>query len=117
MIRTVAGLAGLAAATLALAVPVQAQDATAETAYSAYHRAIRAAELCEGRSFDQDAHNKMGLVIDEKVHHELGAGKRLTLIEQAKSEMGESVDRYGCNDSTVQESLALFHNELEPALQ
>src|SRR3546814_8372621 len=59
-------------------------DMADEASYSAYHRAIHAAELCEDRAFDQDDHAKMAQVIDEKIHYALGAGKRLTLIERAK---------------------------------
>lgn len=115
MIRTIS-LAGFAAAALVIALPAHAQEADPETTYSAYHRAIRAAQLCEKRSFDQDAHAKMAIVIDEKIHYAIGAGRRLTLIEQAKSEMGHRIDRYGCEDAEVQDALALFHSDLEPAL-
>lgn len=122
MLRIVAGLAGLSvAAALALAAPATAQDTNedtnAETLYSAYHRAIRAAALCEKRLFNQDTHAKMALYIDERINHALGAGRRLRLIEEAKLETERRVDRYGCEDPSVQESLALFHGELEPTLQ
>lgn len=113
------GFAAFAAilAVPALTAPAWADDAADEAAYSGYHRAIRAAELCEDRAFDQDAHAKMAGVIDQKIHYAIGAGRRLGLIEQAKSEMGKLVDDKGCGDTSVQEALALFHGDLEPALQ
>jgi len=118
MIR-IAGLVVLAAALAvpALTSPASADDAADEATYSGYHRAIRAAELCEERNFDQDAHAKMAGVIDEKIHYAIGAGRRLILIEQAKSEMGKVVEDKGCADTSVQDALALFHGDLEPALQ
>lgn len=118
MIRSyAAGLAGIAALGLLLAAPVQADDAAVEATYSNYHRAIVAAEKCEKMEFDQAAHEKMAGVVDEKIHHAIGAGRRLTLIEQAKSEMRDLIDDKGCAEASVQESLALFHGDLEPALQ
>jgi hypothetical protein len=117
MIRA-AGLIGFAVLAATLAVPpAWADDAAVEATYGGYHRAIRAAELCEDRAFDQDAHAKMAGVIDEKIHYAIGAGRRLVLIDEAKSEMGKVVEAKGCGDTSVQEALALFHGDLEPALQ
>ena len=86
MIRFAPGLSGFALVALLAVAPAAADDMADEATYSSYHRAIRAAELCENRVFDQDDHAKMAQVIDEKIHYALGAGKRLTLIERAKSE-------------------------------
>jgi hypothetical protein len=116
MIRFAAGLSGFAALVALTAAPVMADEMADEASYSAYHRAIHAAELCEDRAFDQDDHAKMAQVIDEKIHYALGAGKRLTLIERAKSESGKLIDDEGCGAPAVQESLALFHADLAPAL-
>lgn len=114
--RIAAGLTGLAALTLIAAAPAAADDPAAESSYSAYQRAIHAAALCEERSFDQDAQERMSVVIDEKIHYDIGAGRRLTLIEQAKSEVGKTVDDKGCADPAVQDSLMLFRAELAPSL-
>ncbi len=117
MIRShAAGLAGFVALGLLLAAPARADDAAVEATYSSYHRAIVAAEKCDKMSFDQAAHEKMAGVIDEKIHYAIGAGRRLTLIEQAKSEMRNLIDDKGCGEASVQDSLALFHSDLEPAL-
>jgi hypothetical protein len=116
MIRA-AGLIGFAVLAAALVVPpAWADEAADEAAYGGYHRAIRAAELCEDRAFDQDAQAKMAGVIDEKIHHAIGAGRRLVLIDEAKAEMGKLVEDKGCDEPSVQEALALFHGDLEPAL-
>lgn len=100
----------------ALTLPAAADDAADEAAYSGYHRAIRAAVLCEGRAFGQDAHAEMAKVIDVKIHYAIGAGRRLVLIDEAKAEMGKLVEDKGCDEPSVQEALALFHSDLEPAL-
>lgn len=116
MIRFAPGLSGFAlVATLAIA-PAAADDMADEATYSTYHRAIRAAELCDNRVFDQDDHAKMAQVIDEKIHYALGAGKRLTLIERAKSETRDLIDDEGCGDPAVQQSLSVFRSDLAPAL-
>ena len=111
-----AGLAGIAAFALLIAVPARADDAAAEATYLSYHRAIVAAESCEKMEFDQAAHEKMAGVIDEKIHYAIGAGRRLTLIEQVKSETRKLIDDKGCGEPSVQDALALFHSDLEPAL-
>jgi hypothetical protein len=116
--RIIAGLSGLAAIAALSAVPAAADSNSMEeeVVYSNYHRAIRAAELCEDREFGMTDHERMGEVIDQKVHYALGAGKRLTLIERAKGDMWDMVFKDGCDDPAVQESLNLFHTELEPSL-
>lgn len=116
--RITAGLSGLAAIAALTAMPVAADSNSMqeEVTYSNYHRAIRAAELCEDREFGMTDHEKMGEVIDQKVHYAIGAGKRLTLIERAKGDMWDMVFKDGCDDPAVQESLTLFHTELEPSL-
>lgn len=116
MIRFAPGLSGFALVVALAAAPAAADDMADEATYSTYHRAIRAAELCEDRVFDQDDHAKMAQVIDEKIHYALGAGKRLTLIERAKSETRDLIDKRGCGDPAVQESLAVFSADLAPAL-
>lgn len=112
-----AGLAGLAAFALLIAAPVRADDAAAEATYTNYHRAIVAAESCEKMEFSQADHEKMAGVIDEAIHYAIGAGRRLTLIEQVKSETRKLIDDKGCGEASVQDALALFHRDLEPALQ
>ena len=76
--RITAGLSGLAALALLGAMPAAADSNSMqeEITYSNYHRAIRAAELCEDRAFGMTDHEKMGEVIDQKIHYAIGAGKR-----------------------------------------
>jgi len=100
-----------------LAVGAARADEATEAVYKDYHGAIEAAKLCEKRSFDQPAHGKMARVIDEKIDYAIGAGRRLTLIEQVKSEVYKLVWYKGCASEPVSRLLALFHAELEPALQ
>jgi hypothetical protein len=115
MLRRAAVIVGLAAVTVVLNPTARADDAT-ETTYSNYHRAIRAYELCEDRSFDQAEHEKMSIYIDQQIADSLSVGRRLTLIESAKADARDLVSRYGCDSERVQESLSLFSSELQPAL-
>ena len=114
-IRLVGTFAGMLVAA-GLAAGAARADEAQETMYKDYHGAIEAAKLCEDRSFDQPAHGKMARVIDEKINYGIGAGRRLTLIEQAKSEVYKLVWNKGCASAPVGRLLALFHAELEPAL-
>ena len=102
---------------LALAAGVARADEAAEAVYKDYHGGIEAAKLCENRSFDQPAHAKMAQVIDEKIDYAIGAGRRLTLIEQVKSEVYNLVWYKGCASEPVARLLGLFHADLEPALK
>ena len=98
--------------------PARADEA-AEATYVGYHQAIRAAVLCvrAGVEFDQPEHSRMGAVIDADVGFGVGSGRRLTLIERAKSEMRDMVQKWGCKSDKLAPHLALFHEKLEPALQ
>jgi hypothetical protein len=97
--------------------PAQADEA-AEATYVRYHQAIRAAVHClrNDVEFDQPEQHRMGAVIDQDVGFGVGAGRRLTLIEQAKSEMRDMVQKWGCKSDKLAPHLALFHEKLEPAL-
>ncbi len=74
------------------------------------HEAIRIAELCENVTHDRDAWKKMGSVLDAKVDREIGAGERLTLIEEAKTDARLLVWRKGCDSDEVQ-SLAKLYDD------
>ena len=111
--RPVAG----ALVVIGLAAGAARADEAAETLYKDYHGAIESAKLCEDRSFDQPAHGKMAQVIDEKINYGIGAGRRLTLIEQVKSEVYKLVWYKGCASEPVARLLGMFHADLEPALQ
>jgi hypothetical protein len=97
--------------------PARADEA-AEATYVGYHQSIRAAVLClrDGVEFDQPEQSRMGAVIDADVGFGVGSGRRLTLIEKAKSEMRDMVQKWGCKSDKLAPHLALFHEKLEPAL-
>ena len=114
-IRLVGTFAGMLVAA-GLAAGAARADEAQETAYKDYHGAIHAVVLCDERKFDQPAHARMARVIDEKINYGIGAGRRLTLIEQAKSDVYKLVWNKGCASEPVGRLLALFHAELEPAL-
>lgn len=112
--RSIAVGAFLAVAVL-LSPDARSQD-DAEAVYTNYHRAIRTFELCEKRRFDQAEHEKMSIYIDRQIRDSIGVGRRLSLIQAAKAEARELVDRYGCDSEGARELLSLFTRELQPTL-
>lgn len=125
---TVAG--GLLA--LLLALPGQsarADDATDEALFTRYHQAIHAAAYCEHERLEQDgaddpdaaeaqeAQERMAAVINSKIMGAISAGRRLSLIEEAKAEVDQVVASQGCDSDQAKDWLALFYSDLEPALE
>jgi hypothetical protein len=122
--------AGLVAA-LALigAAQTRADDTAVETEYLDYHRAIYAAVLCQGAGLEQKgigdpnaqqimtAHENLAQAISASIGDEISAGRRLHLIEQAKTEIRELKKQKGCDDPEMKRVLDIYHTELEPALQ
>jgi hypothetical protein len=98
--------------------PAALADEAAEDTYVRYQEAIRAAVHClrSDVEFDQPEQAKMGAVIDAKVGFGVGAGRRLTLIEKAKSTIRDTVQKWGCKSDKLTPHLELFRTELEPAL-
>lgn len=108
----------------------QAQALTeVETRYLDYHRAIYATVLCEGRNLEQkgvddpnaadlaNAQEQLARAIDSKIGNQIGAGRRLHLIYQAKADVRDLKAKKGCNDPEMQRWLGIFRDELEPALR
>jgi len=114
-IRLVGPVAGIVIA-VGFAAGAARADTNHEIAYKDYYSAIHSVVLCDERKFDQPAHAKMAQVIDQKINFDIGAGRRLTLIEQAKSDVYELIWKKGCTSEPVGRLLGVFHTELEPAL-
>lgn len=108
--------AAIIALLVAAAPAAMAQDAV-EAIYLSYHRAIRLVALCDDRKFDQAEHSAMARVIDERVERGIDGGRRLMLIEQAKTEARELMDRKGCDSAEGIEVRALFERDLATALE
>jgi hypothetical protein len=98
------------------AFTVHAADAPEDT-YLRYHRAIVAAEQCAHQKFGTPEHERFDSYIEGKLATGLSAGRKLTLIEQAKSEVGDLVEKKGCGDPDVADLLALYDEELAPLLR
>lgn len=119
-------LAAVLAAITATATPASA-DAVQDT-YVRYHAAIFAADACTDYDLIQvgtddadaawksQAQDNMGAYIDAQVGGAIGAGDRLHLIEQAKSETDTYIGEYGCEGPMAVELLGIFNSELEPLL-
>ena len=106
----------IAAATMLWTGGVAADDTEMEAKYRAYQEAIQATERCEKREFTPAEQNALGEEINFQVDGAIGAGKRLTIVEDAKKHMHDLIFRRGCDDPEVAESLALFDSDLAPAL-
>ena len=107
-VLTAAGMAALAV----LAVPAAAQDAAKDT-YLRYHQAISVVEKCDERVFNQNEYSSMEAYIDKQINNQLGAGERLHLIEQGKTNAYDLVTKWGCDSDKVGEYLELFERELQ----
>jgi hypothetical protein len=93
-----------------------------------YHQAIYAASECEDLALyqhgpqdpngpvAQDLHVTMASVIDSKVGQSIGAGEKLSMIDQAKRDAHDMIVGTGCDSPEVADLRALFHAELAPAL-
>jgi hypothetical protein len=107
----------LAAGCLAGAgLPAAAQNDATEEAYLRYHEAIAVTARCEDRKFDDTEHSRMATYIDQTVQNAIGAGRRLSLIELAKSNAYDLVMKWTCKGDKVMERRSLFDQELRPLL-
>jgi hypothetical protein len=117
-IRSFAPASALGAGGIALGLLLgTGEDARAsEMTYQEFHRAIRAVELCEDRTFGLDAHLRMAPVIRAEAGVDVPVGRQLSLIEAGKAEAFDMVFKYGCDSSEVAPMLTLFQSKLAPAL-
>ncbi|HWA45299.1 MAG TPA: hypothetical protein VHA10_18910 [Hypericibacter adhaerens] len=119
----------LAASVLIGTAQIRADENDAvETEYLDYHRGIYAAVMCEGAGLEQKgvgdpnaqqltaAHEKLAQAISASIGDEISAGRRLELIEQAKTEIRDLKKQKGCDDPEIKRVLDIYHTELEPAL-
>lgn len=98
-----------------LGVNVALADEAAEALYSRYHQAIESAKQCRKLDFSDEAQARMGGVINAKIKHQIGA-KRLSLLTAAQREARALIKKQGCSGNEVSELLALFDQDLAPAL-
>jgi hypothetical protein len=94
---------------------LHAADVPEET-YLRYHRAIVVAEQCAHQKFGTPEQSRFATYIDGKLGTDLSAGRKLSLIEQAKTEVNGLVEKKGCGDPDVADMLALYDAELAPLL-
>lgn len=106
----------VAAAIPGVTATARAEDPAEET-YVHYRKAIHAAERCRlDFPFGSAEQSRMTGYIDAKVDHAISAGRRLTLIETAKSDVNKLVDEHGCGHD-VADLLAVYDKELAPLLK
>lgn len=115
------GLTAALGLTVALAVavaparPVAAQDGdaaatppSAEDIYLQLHRGLNAKMLCERISFSRAEHMDIARRIDARVGGDIGAGQRLSLTVQARSEMLRAKPGKGCSHPGMAEPRQMF---------
>jgi hypothetical protein len=120
---------GLTAAAIAMVFATSVNAATSDEAmFMRYHQAIYAASECEDLPLyqhgpgdpngpaAQDLHVTMATVIDSRVGQSIGAGEKLSMIDQAKRDAQDLIADTGCDSPEVVDLRTLFHAELEPAL-
>ncbi len=109
-------IAAVAGGAIAGATAVPAAD-PAEATYVHYRKVIHAAERCRlDFPFGTSEQTRMAVYIDAKVDNAISAGRRLSLIEQAKRDVDKLVDAKGCG-SDVADLLAVYDAELAPLLK
>lgn len=104
--------AGLAVAMTAGAASVSSAQTAADADFAKYHGAIRAYELCNDVTFDQEAYQALERAIAERTTETMSVGESLSTIERAQSEAWDMVFRYQCDSEPVGELLALFQSDL-----
>ncbi len=90
-------------------------EEAAEALFSRYHQAIESAKQCRKLDFSDEAQARMGGVINAKVKHRIGA-KRLSLLTAAQRDARALIEKQGCSGDDVSALLALFDQDLAPAL-
>ena len=93
-----------------------AEDTPMEAKFRLYHEAINSVERCRNTTFTEAQHVAMGEEINILIEGRIGAGRRLTIVEEAKRRMHDVIFRGRCEDPQVVERLALFDADLAPAL-
>lgn len=113
-LTTLAAAAGLAA-TVATPATAQEEMSQAEMMF-AYQSAIVAYERCNGIRFDQTQSTELQGRITQLIGGFLSPGLRLEIVWEATDEMQALVNANGCGFPRVETALALFENDLAPAL-
>lgn len=107
----------------AAAVPGRAQNTSPEQMFYVLHEAIAAYERCERDTpFTQPeaaALNQRILeLLDEAfgpgTRYRLGAGVKLTLIQQAKTDVARRLTARGCSRPPISEAVARYEERLAP---
>jgi hypothetical protein len=103
-------LGAIAAAGMAFGIRAAAAD-DAKDMYEKYYEAIEVKTLCEDSGApDKATMQKVSAFIATQTKLSLTAGESLMAIEQAKDDAGSLVKDAGCDDSSVQKMLTLYHS-------
>ena len=102
-------LAGLlASAVAAQAAADVTEPASAELAYKQYHAGIHAAVECRGAKFSASDYRELESRIQQRAGESVHVGRKLQLIQDAKTSINTTLSGSGCTADRVQEALAQF---------
>lgn len=108
--KTAIALGAIAAAGMAFGIRAAAAD-DAKDMYEKYYEAIEVKTLCEDSGApDKATMEKVSAFIASQTKLSMTAGESLMAIEQAKDDAGSLVKSAGCDDSSVQKMLTLYHS-------
>lgn len=107
---------GLAAVMAAGAVSLSKAQTMSDEEFAKYHGAIRAYELCNDVTFDQDDYQSLEQAIAERTMPDMSVGESLSTIEAAQAEAFDMVFKLRCDSPEVSELLALFESDLASAV-
>ena len=100
----------IATATLAFGIRMAAADDSKDM-YEKYYEAIEVKTLCEDSGApDKATMQKVSSFIASQTKFSMTAGESLMAIEQAKDEAKSMVKSSGCDDSSVQKMIVLYHS-------
>ncbi len=88
------------------AAPAAAQqdESEEEAIYSRYHMAMEVAKQCRKLTYDEQDHNNMAEVINDKINNAIGA-KRLRLLTAAQRAGRALVEDQGCDNPEAEDLL------------
>ena len=90
-----------------------------EEMYLQLHKSIAAQERCSANGLTRAEHQKLAGLIDQAVNYDIGAGKRLSLIQKAKADVRNMTTvkaALNCNGDEIKALTGLFEEKLKGAM-
>ncbi len=90
-----------------------------EEMYLQLHKSIAAQEACSMSPLSRADHKKLAMIVDQAVNYDIGAGKRLSLIQKAKTDVRNMTTvkaARNCSSDSVKDLTTLFDQKLKGAM-